>query len=69
MTLARNPHLTPTGQSKVFGAANIKRAITDNLKGKDYSASGSLAGKNHTHSREVQRRLRQQQKRQGVTDQ
>jgi hypothetical protein len=47
---------------RVFGADNIKRAI-QTAKPDHTDASGSIATQPHEHSRERQRRLRQQAKR------
>jgi hypothetical protein len=48
-------------QGRVYGAANIQRAVARNMKAIDHSekAAGSLADKPHKGTREQERRRRQ----------
>lgn len=52
--------LSPDGQRRVFGAANIARVCNQNLKGRDHGAEGrtSIADKPHASRREIERAQR-----------
>jgi len=50
---------------RVFGAENIRRACKANRIPDVDRADGSIADQPHKHSREVERRLRQEARRRG----
>lgn len=55
--------LTPTGQSRIFGARNIKRMLETQKADPARDAHTSIADKPHASNREADRRRRQAERR------